>query len=274
MGGHCLAQRYRIPPIDQALHSIHYDAELTLEDEMRKLALLFPVLVITFLSLIHTPASRIKSQLTTVPSGKNSAAIKGIVTTSGGQPISKATVYVSGLGNGERLTRRNVVTTDDQGRFILPNLPDGEYTIHAYKEDDGYPDLTFSFYSVAYNAVQWPQITIVNGTTVEDVIIHLASPKCGRLLITVIDAETNKKIRDAQVSLTHEGNPKTLLMSGTNRPDDSFNLLVPPNIVVALKVSAPGYRDWHYNTDSSKGEPLRVAPDTTKELNVSLQPQR
>jgi len=113
-------------------------------------------------------------------------------------------------------------------------------------------------------------------TTVEDVIVHLASPKCGRLLITVIDAQTNKKIRDAQVSLNHEGNPKTLLISGTNRPDDSFNLLVPPDVVVDLKVTAPGYRDWHYNTDRSKREskPLRVAPDTTKELNVTLRPRR
>ena len=124
--------------------------------------------------------------------------------------------------------------------------------------------------------MNWPHITIVNGTTVEDVIVHLASPKCGRLLITVTDARTNKKIRDAQVSLNHEGNPKTLLISGANRPDYSFNLLVPPDVAIDLKVSAPGYRDWHYNIDTPKGETktLRVAPDTTKELNVSLQPQK
>ena len=243
---------------------------------MRKLVLLSPLLLITFISLINTPASRTDSQLTVQPSGKNSAAIKGIVTTSGGQPVSQAMVYAIRLGNNDRRTRRNAVTTDDSGRFSLSNLPDGEYTIRAFKEEEGYPDLTFSFYSAAYEAVNWPQISIVNETTVEDVIVHLASPKCGRLLITVIDAQTNKKIRDAQVSLNHEGNPETLLISGTNRPDDSFNLLVPPDVVVDLKVSAPGYRDWHYSTDSSNREtkPLRVAPDTTKELNVTLHPQK
>ena len=110
--------------------------------------------------------------------------------------------------------------------------------------------------------MHWPRITIVNGTTVEDVIVHLAGPKGGRLLITVTDAETNKKIRDAQVSLNHQGNPKTLLISGANRSDYSFNLLIPPHVAVDLKVSAPGYRDWHYKTDSPKGETktLRVAP--------------
>ena len=243
---------------------------------MRKLVLCPPLLAIIFLSLINTPASRTSTQFTNQPIGKNSAAIKGIVTTSGGEPISKAMVYVRRLENGEVLTRLNSVTTDDQGRFSLSNLPDGEYTIRAYKEEDGYPDLTFSFYSEAYSAVRWPQITIVNGTTVEDVVVHLASPKCGRLLIYVIDAETNKKIQDAEVSLNHEGKPKTLLISGANRPDYSFNLLIPPDVVVDLKVSAPGYRDWHYKTDRPKGETksLRVAPDTTKELNVSLQPQR
>jgi hypothetical protein len=243
---------------------------------MRKLLLLSPLLVITFISLIYTPASKSNGQHTIQPSGNHSEAIKGIVTNSGGQPVSKAIVRANRVGNSEVLTRRNSVTTDDQGRFSLSNLPDGEYTIRAYKEEDGYPDLTFSFYSEAYNATHWPQITIVNGTTVEDVVVHLASPKCGRLLITVVDAETNKKIQDAEVSLNHEGKPKTLLISGANRPDYSFNLLVPPDVVIDLKVSAPGYRDWHYNTDSPKGEAktLRVAPDTTKELNVSLQPQR
>jgi hypothetical protein len=198
---------------------------------MRKLALLSPLLAIIFLSLINTPASKTSTQLTNHPIEKNSAAIKGIVTTSGGEPVSRAMVYASGLGNAETRTRRNVVTTDDQGRFNLSNLPDGEYTIRAFKEEDGYPDLTFSIYSEAYIAVHWPRITIVNGTTVDDVIVHLASPKCGRLVITVIDAKTNKKIRDAQVSLNHEGNPKALLISGTNRPNDSFNLLVPPDLI-------------------------------------------
>ncbi len=243
---------------------------------MRKLVLLSPLLVITLISLLNTAASKTNSLRTIQSSGKNSAVIKGIVTTSGGQPVSKAMVYASRLGNSEGLTRRNSVTTDDQGRFSLSNLPNGEYTIRASKEEDGYPDLTFSFYSAAYNAVNWPQITIVNGATVDDVIVHLATPKCGRLLITVIDAQTSKKIRDAQVSLTHEGKPKTLLISGTNRPDDSFNLLVPPDVVVDLRVSAPGYRDWQYRNDSPKGETktLRVAPDATKELNVILQPQK
>lgn len=243
---------------------------------MRKLGRFSPLLAIIFLSLVNSPASKTSIQLTNQATGKNTAAIKGIVTTSGGEPISKAMVYASRLGIGERIARRNAVTTDDLGRFSLSNLPDGEYTIRAFKEEDGYPDLTFSFYSEAYNAVHWPRITIVNGTTVEDVIVHLASPKCGRLLITVSDPQTNKKIRDAQVSLNHEGNPKTLLISGTNRPDDSFNLLVPPDVVVDLKVSAPGYRDWHYKTDRPKGETktLRVAADATKELNVILQPQK
>jgi hypothetical protein len=244
---------------------------------MRKLVLLSPLLVITLISLIHTPASRTNSQLTIQPSGNNYAAIKGIVTTIGGQPVSKAMVYVMRLSDSSNfVSRRNALTTDALGRFSFSNLPDGGYTIRASKEEDGYPDLTFSFYSVAYNAVNWPQITIVNGTTVEDVIVHVPSPKCGRLLITVIDAQTNKKIRGAEASLNHQGNPYTLLRSGANRPDDSFNLLVPPDVVVDLKVSAPGYRDWHYDTDSRKGETktLRVAPDTTKELNVTLQPQR
>jgi hypothetical protein len=211
------------------------------------------------------------------PSEKKSAAIKGIVTTSGGQPVSKAMVYAIRLGNNDdRRTRRDSVKTDEAGRFSLSNLPDGEYSILAFKEEDGYPDLTFAFYSAAYEDVNWPKISIVNETTVEDVIVHLASPKCGRIVITVVDAQTNKKIRDAEVSLNHEGNPKTLLISGTNRPDDSFNLLVPPDVVVDLKVSAPGYRDWHYNTDRSKHEtrPLQVAADTTKELSVALQPQK
>ncbi|MEN3330509.1 MAG: Carboxypeptidase regulatory-like domain [Acidobacteriota bacterium] len=243
---------------------------------MRKLVLLSPLLVIPFISLINTPARKTNSQLTNHSFGKNSAAIEGIVTTSAGEPVKKAMVYARRLGNSEKLTRRNSVTTDDLGRFSLSNLPDGEYTIRAFKEEDGYPDLTFYFYSVAYEAVKWPKVTIVKGMTVDDVIVQLASPKCGRLLISVIDVETNKTIRDAEVSLNHQGNPKTLLISGANKPDGSFNLLVPPDVALDLKISAPGYRDWHYKTDSPRGETkgLLLGPDTTKELNITLQPQR
>ena len=71
------------------------------------------------------------------------------------------------------------MTTDESGGFSLPNLPDGEYSIRAFKEEDGYPDLTFSFYSAAYEAVNWPQISIVNETTVEDVIVHLQDQNAG-----------------------------------------------------------------------------------------------
>lgn len=243
---------------------------------MRRLLLLSPILVVTFISLIYSPSSKTNSQQTTQPDGTNSAAIKGFVTTSGGQPVSHATLYAGRLGGNEMLSQRNSVTTDDQGGFRLSNLPDGEYTLRAYKEADGYPHLLFSFYSEAYRNVSWPRVTIVNGTTVENVIVHVASPKCGRLLITVFDGETNQQIRDAHVSLNHEGKPLTLFGSGLNTPDYRFNLLVPPDIPIELKVSAPGHRDWHYNTDSSKLEtkPLRLASDTTKELNVTLQRQK
>jgi hypothetical protein len=243
---------------------------------MRKVVLLSPLLVITFISLINTPASKTNSQLTTQSLGKNSGAIEGIVITNGGEPVSKARVYVMRLSDSNFVGRRNVMTANDLGRFSLSNLPDGEYTIRAFKEEDGYPDLTFYFYSAAYDAMKWPRVTVTNGNTVQDVVVHVPSPKCGRLLITVIDAETNKTIRDAEVSLTHEGTPQTLFRPGATKTDGSFDLLIPPAVPIDLKVSAPGYRDWYYKTDGSKGQAktLLLASDTTKELNVILQPQR
>src|SRR5262249_52558713 len=116
---------------------------------MRKLVLLSPLLVITFISLIHTPASKTNSQQPTQPSGKNSGAIKGVVITNGGEPVSKARVYVW-LPTGNWLTRQIGATADDFGGFSLSNLPDGEYAVRAFKKEEGYPDLTFSFYSEAY----------------------------------------------------------------------------------------------------------------------------
>jgi len=242
---------------------------------MRKLVLLSPILVITFISLINTPATKPNSQLSTRSFGKNSGAIKGIVMTNEGEPVSKARVYVW-LPTGNWLTRQIGATADDLGGFSLSNLPDGEYAVRAFKKEEGYPDLTFSFYSEAYETVQWPRVAVTNGNTVEDVVVHVPSPKCGRLLINVIDAKTNKTIREAEVSLTHEGKPKTLLRSGPTKTDGTFDLLVPPAVPIDLKVSALGYRDWYYKTDGSKGETktLLLASDTTKELTVTLQPQR
>src|SRR5215217_7433946 len=123
---------------------------------MRKLVLLSPLLVITFISLINTPASNSNSQLPTQTSGKNYGTIKGIVITNGGEPVSEARVYVWLPTTGDWLTRQIGATANDWGGFTLSNLPDGEYAVRAFKEEGGYPDLTFYFYSAAYEAVKWP----------------------------------------------------------------------------------------------------------------------
>lgn len=205
----------------------------------------------------------------------NSGSVEGQVVTGEGRPVAQAKVYARKIGESQQIERLTVVYTDEQGRFTLSGLLAGEYLICAFKEDDDYPDLTFSFYSVAYRAVQRPRILIQDNQVVRDVVVRLG-PKAGRLLVKVLDARTKNPIKDAEVALNHKDNPMTLLKSGPTELDGSFRLLVPSFMAVNMVVSAPDYRSWRYGTNgtATRTDAIVVKPGSERQIIVELDPSK
>jgi hypothetical protein len=199
-------------------------------------------------------------------SKKGYGMIEGQVVTMEGVPVANATVYAFEYG------RSPINVTDVQGKFTLTHLPVGEHRINAYKEDDGFPNLLWSFYSEAYKREEFPIVNVKENQLVRGVIVRLG-PKAGRLLIDVIDAKTRQPISDVSVALNHKGKPKTLYRSGTTTPDGRFDLLIPPSIPINVVLSAPGYETWRYaNAESVDRDAVRIESGSSRRIIVELQP--
>src|SRR2546430_1143617 len=94
--------------------------------------------------------------------------ITGVVRDLNGTPISRATVYVVDYTN---IRRRVQTTADENGNFVLPNVPVGTVSIHAYKESAGYADTFFSFFTITNKA--WQTVRVEAERTTDGVTLEL-----------------------------------------------------------------------------------------------------
>ena len=60
-----------------------------------------------------------------------------------GVPVARAIVYAL---PEQEMSKPIFATADDEGKFILKDIPAGHAYISAYKESDGYPYNFFSFF--------------------------------------------------------------------------------------------------------------------------------
>jgi hypothetical protein len=218
-----------------------------------------------FLSLqLFTCVGQIKP--TVIGSGKGQ--IEGTVVTAQRTPITGAMVYLFGDG------RSPVTITDQNGRFVFKEVSAGSHKLVAYKESDGFPNMIWSFYSEAYRNTGVRLVNVSEKQTTRNLLISLG-PKAGRLLIDVIDARTKRFIRSAEIALNHEGKPKTLMKSGTNRADRGFDILVPPSIRIEITINAPGYRPWPSGgkRPERSAKIISVKSGSENNITVELQPE-
>ena len=200
-----------------------------------------------------------------------SGSVNGRVVTIEGEPVSHAKVYARKIGEGSQ-GLVPLTDADQLGRFTLSGLSSGEYVIVAFQEAEGYPDLTFSFYSRAYTAVPRTLVRVVANQVTQGAMVRVG-PKAARLLIAVLDADTMKAVRDAQVTLSYKSNPKIYLKFGAIDLDGNFNLLVPPSIAINMEVFAPGYNSWRYS-GSGAARVIQLEPASEKRIVVHLTPTK
>jgi hypothetical protein len=197
-----------------------------------------------------------------------SRAIRGRVVDINGQPVSEATVHA--LKSELTIGRLPTAYTDQQGMFLIEGLTTGTYTVSAAKEEDGYPPTDSPFYSVGL--VEAPQITVHEQEITPEVVIQLG-PKAAKLVGRIIDATTRKPVNHVQMTLSRFDYPNYQYSTSPDLKGD-FELLV-PSLPVNIQVSAPGYKNWYYGGDGSKGQAnaMHLKPNTTRELVISLWPK-
>jgi hypothetical protein len=195
--------------------------------------------------------------------GADMASVKGRVLTAGGEPLSDASVYLESLQRPA--TGRPVLAKTDQSGYYEVRLGEaGEYVIHAFKEDAGYPDVVFAF-NLAPNQVL-PKVKVQQGQKLTGVDVKLG-PKSGTLHLRVTDKKTGDAITLADYNLCQVLTPAYCI---DTRAAGEYDFLVPPTDIT-IHVSAQGYTATEY---TEGGQPfVRVTPGESRDLSIPLAPE-
>jgi Carboxypeptidase regulatory-like domain len=192
--------------------------------------------------------------------------ISGTVVNERGQPVAATQVSIDPLDNRPRADLVRMVETDRNGHFVMNDLELGSYKVFAMKEDSGYPNTSFAFYS---NHV-FPTATLTAGNPVADVIVAIGPP-AGVVKGSVKDRFTNKPI-SASFLLRRASNPDNWISLG--QPPE-YRVLIPPSTEVWFEVSAPGYKTSYYGgrSDALKRSPIRLGSHQKTEIDIQLEPE-
>ena len=147
--------------------------------------------------------------------------ISGRVLDAEGKPIINATVTaemanaIGGIPNA---------LTNKDGEFIIRGLRPGQYTLHARKEEDGYPRTEFNLYDAGTSTD--PQVEVLEDQTMQNVIVQLGL-KSGILTLRVVDANSNQPLHHADITIRRVDLPDRYLSSGLSVEEGEFKILVP-----------------------------------------------
>ena len=215
------------------------------------------VVVATALSIGHGQA----------PTTTGFGAVKGVVLDAHGSEISGAKVYDEPI-DAVRVGKDHFVETDQDGRFLLQDVPAGKTMIIATKLEDGYPDARFAVYSG--NEVL-PTVEVQAGQMASNVVVKLLA-KGGTLRGRIIDSRSKLPILNARITLSRVDHPNWLLETDPEN-DGSFEFLIPAR-PMHLKVTARGFKDWTYETSglSTNHAPFLIGQEETRNLDVYLEP--
>jgi 5-hydroxyisourate hydrolase-like protein (transthyretin family) len=191
--------------------------------------------VVSALSLtVHSPSQQ--------PISTGFGAIEGHIVDTKGQAVAGATVFAYN-SEGPITGRLSEVSTDKLGRFLLQRVKPGITHVHAFKENEGYPNTIFAVFAIGRVI---PTVRVVEGQTTKEVIVQLG-PKAGRLAGKVVDADSGRPLKEFGITIFNNDNPNDPYRSfGISRmvtqTAGGFEVLVPP-VPFKVVVSAPNYED-------------------------------
>lgn len=196
---------------------------------------------------------------------QNTGTVTGVVVDDRGKPVTQAEVHIAEKKPfvGHRLVEMH--DTDDQGRFVIKEVPFGTYVIMAGKEEAGYPDSRLAFYS----NLSVPTVTLSPSVPTASVTVALG-PKAGVLAVSTADAANGKKIELASVTLRRVANPNFFITTSAFKQQ----IPVPSLVDVSLEVSAPGYTSYYCPdpANSARSAPIHLKPGEELKLDIRLQP--
>ncbi len=194
-------------------------------------------------------------------------SIKGEVVDATGSPIAKAKVFDEPM-EAARIGKDHFTTSDENGRFLLNDVPIGKTMVIATKIEDGYPDARFAVFSG--NEIL-PIVEVKPNQVTSSVTVKLLV-KGGTLVGRVTDARTKSAVPDARITLSRLDHPNWLIETNVEK-DGSFRLVIPA-MPMHFSIKAPGFGDWNYEQSafSRNHGPLILSPGSALEVPIYLEP--
>jgi hypothetical protein len=185
------------------------------------------------------------------PPGK----VRGTVFNDQGKLVAGARVEVMPFGRPMGMAVP-WAATDNDGRFLIEHLELEEYVVSAGKEDEGYANTAWSFYS---KGMPLHRVTLTAAAPEAETSIAFG-PKAGVVTGKVVDAATGQPL-PAAIGLSRIDDPNVWIgLGGT----PEYRVLIPSNVAVGIVFQEDGYQDWRPD------KPLLLAPDEKIVMNVSL----
>ncbi len=180
-----------------------------------------------------------------------------------GKPVANASVYYRDQAEASNYSKRIGGDADKEGRFVIQNLPPGEFFVDAYKEAEGYPAHVFRFYEGEKKV--W-QIMKLGAGERKQVTIQLG-PKCATLQLTVEDPDSKPTGASVEFTRLDKSNPAGIsfghAMSGYKE------YLIPPDVPLRIEVKmSANAEEENKGWVTWRSEPLTVRSEDVLKWKV------
>jgi hypothetical protein len=195
--------------------------------------------------------------------------ITGVVVDKENQPVADARVCA--WGTGPIAGRVPCAESNRGGQFAIDVYRPDTYKISAENLAQGYPEAIWGFYGKLFSA--FPVVTIDDSISVTPVEVKLG-PKAGRVIFTILDGETSKRIEAGSITACRVGEPLLCWSKSTAFPDGRYELLT-PEVPFTVKFETSVANTWVNRAAFDKSgvpiEVLSVNLGARMEVTVRLQ---
>jgi hypothetical protein len=156
--------------------------------------------------------------------------------------------------------------TDEKGYFSLSPPPLGDGVVTASKVSEGYPNAAIALYGrEGYTSLR--RIDVKEGVLFEEINLRFGEPDAVIEWI-IQSAVTQEPIKNARYAISWSDNPQ--ISSSSSVSEDGRLIFVLPKHPVFVKITAPGFADWSYTDDHTRGQTLMLKPGTRQQRIVLL----
>src|SRR6267142_537149 len=194
--------------------------------------------------------------------------ITGVVVDKDDHPVGGA--QVCAFGEAAMAGRLPCGWSKSDGRFAIDVFRSDTYTIGAEALAQGYPRAVQSFYGKLF--CNFPVITVDDSSSMSPIKVILG-PKAGRMIFTILDKRTNRRIEQGSITVCRIGEPRSCWSMSTAFPHGRYELLT-PDFTFTVKFETSKANVWvkraAFNESGVPIEELQVDLGALRELTVKL----